>query len=260
MRLSSIFGFVLVASLATLSLANISFAQGKKNVEVSGTWRYEYELEGQTRKDVLQLNASKDGVVTGTYVGVSEKPIELKAGKIEGDQLTLDLELTFQGIDVKVKYTGKVKDDDIVGEVIAKTREGDMPFDWVAKRSVEASDVVGNWDLEIDAGDRVLEPKIELALDGKVLKGKYLDSTGNVNVDLEKTTVEKNNLKFTVNVKMDIGDIKAEFSGRPYGNKIKGVVEYTLNGEQGQVEFSGTRKVPKKDEAKPAASGTKPVK
>ncbi len=68
----------------------------------------------------------------------------------------------------------------------------------------------------------MLEPKIEVALDGKVLKGKYLDSTGNVNVDLEKTTVEKNNLKFTVNVKMDIGDIKAEFSGRPYGNKIKG--------------------------------------
>ena len=78
MRLSSIFSFVLAAAIATLSLANISLAQGKKNVEVSGTWRYEYELEGQTRKDVLQLNASKDGVVTGTYIGVSEKPIELK--------------------------------------------------------------------------------------------------------------------------------------------------------------------------------------
>ncbi len=70
MRLSSIFSFILVASLATISLA-----QGKKNVEVSGTWRYEYELEGQTRKDTLYLNASKDGVVTGTYVGVSDNPL-----------------------------------------------------------------------------------------------------------------------------------------------------------------------------------------
>lgn len=227
-----------------LSLTTIGLTQEKKkNVEVSGTWRYEYELEGQTRKDSLMLNSNKDGAVTGTYVGVSEKPVEIKIGKIVGDDLTLELELTYQSIPVKVKYNGKVKGDDIVGKVTAETPEGELPFDWVAKRSVEASDTVGEWEFEIDAGDRVVEPKIIVTLDGKNLKGKYEDSSANVKVDLENLRVEKNNLKFTVNVKMDVGSIKADFSGRPYGNKISGTVEYTLNGEGGQVEFKGTRKV-----------------
>lgn len=243
--------FSTVVALAFACVCSFGIAQEKKKiVDVSGTWRYEYELEGQTRKDSLLLNANKEGVVTGTYVGVSEKAVELKSGKVVGDEVTLDLELTYQGIQVKVKYKGKVKGDDIVGNVIAETPEGELPFEWVAKRSVEASDAVGEWQLEIDAGDRVVEPKIVVTMDGKILKGKYVDSSSNVSVDLENLRVEKNNLKFTVNVKMDVGSIKADFSGRPYGSKISGTVEYSLNGDSGQVEFKGNRKAPAKEEAK----------
>lgn len=218
----------------------------KKNVDVSGTWRYEFELEGETRKDTLKLDCDKNGNVTGTYQGVSEKPIELKSGKVVGDEVSLVLELNYQGIPVTVNYKGKVKADDIVGEVLATTSEGEMPFDWVAKRSVQAEDLVGVWELEIDAGERVLEPKLELTLDGKALKGKYLDSEGDVNVPVDNPTIEKNNLKFNIVVKMDVGEIKASFSGRAYGNKISGTIDYSLGGEQGQAEFTGVRKPVKK--------------
>ncbi len=246
MRLFSTIFTLVLACVCSFGLAQ----EKKKNADVSGTWRYEYELEGQTRKDSLLLNTNKEGVVTGTYVGVSDKPVELKAGKVVGDEVTLDVEITYQSIPVKVKFKGKVKGDDIVGNVTAETPEGELPFEWVAKRSVEASDTVGEWQLEIDAGERVVEPKIVVALDGKNLKGKYVDSASNVTVDLENVRVEKNNLKFTVNVKMDVGSIKADFSGRPYGSKISGTVEYNLNGESGQVEFKGDRKAAAKEEAK----------
>lgn len=234
-----------VLALVVAISSSSSAQQTKKPVDVSGTWRYEYELEGQTRKDSLQLNLNKDGTVTGIYNGVSEKPIDLTSGKVEDNEVWLELNVDYQGSPVKVKFNGKIKADDIVGSITAVTPDGEYPFDWVAKRSVEPADVVGQWELEIDAGERVIEPKLQLSLDGKELKGKYIDSTGNVDVQIEKARIEKNTLKFTINVKMDVGNIKADFSGRPYGNKISGTVDYTLNGEPGSLEFSGSRKAAK---------------
>lgn len=226
----------------------------KKNADVSGTWRYEYELEGQTQKDVLKLQMAKDGQVTGSYVGVSKSEIELTSGKVDGENVELELQLTYQGTPVKVKYNGKVKEDGIAGKVVAATSEGEMEFEWTANRSVEASDVVGLWELEIDAGDNILEPTLEISLDGKELKGEYKHAATNAQITLEKLRVEKNLVKFTVNTKFDGADLKADFSGRPYGNKISGTVEYTVNGDSGEVEFTGRMKVAKKSDAKPAAS------
>jgi autotransporter translocation and assembly factor TamB len=246
----------MLLSLLIVSCSLVTFADAqdkKKNADVSGTWRYEYELEGQTRKDTLKLNVTKDGQVTGSYTGVSKDAIELTSGKVEGDNLALELALTYQGTPVKVKYNGKIKDDDIVGKVVATTGEGDMEFDWTAKRSVEASDIVGLWELEIDAGDNVLEPKLEIKLDGKDLKGDYKDTNTNLQVNIDKLRIEKNVVKFTINAKLDGADLKADFSGRPYGNKISGTVAYDLAGQSGEVEFKGALKAPKKESDKPVA-------
>lgn len=243
--------FLLLPLLVCVPSANAQ--EKKKNVDISGTWRYEYELQGQSRKDSLQLVSTKDGSVTGVYQGVPEKPIDISTGKVDGDNVELDLAFDYQGVNVKVKFTGKVKGDDIVGRAVAKHPEGELAMDWVAKRGVEPADVVGEWELEINAGDQVLEPKIVFKLDGKDLKGRYVDSNSNVEADLEKVRVEKNNVKFTINVKMDVGNIKADFSGRPYGNKISGTIEYTLNGDPGQIEYTGVRKTPKKSDAKPSS-------
>lgn len=244
---------------AVLSILCVSFGglvasaqEKKKDVDVSGTWRYEYDLEGQSRKDALMLQVGKDGQVTGTYQGVADKPVEIKSGKVEGDKVTLEVSLNYQGVAVKVNYSGKVKGDEIVGDVVATHSDGELKFDWNAKRTVEASDVVGVWELEIDAGDRVLEPVLEIVLEGKELKATYVDTSSNNKIAAEKPVIEKNNLKFTVKSKLDSADLKADFSGRPYGNKISGTVEYDLGGQTGSVEFKGTRKATdaKKEAAK----------
>lgn len=248
-----LFALIVVGSVFQHSPAQ----EKKKAVDVSGTWRYEYELEGQTRKDTLKLTLGKDGQVTGSYVGVSEKPIDITSGKVDGDEVSLELGLTYQSIPVKVKYKGKIKGDDIVGKVVATTGEGDMEFDWAANRTVEAADVVGTWELEIDAGDSVLEPKLEISLNGKELKGTYKDSNANIQVDIEKPRIEKNKLMFTINAKLDGSNIKASFAGRPYGSKISGTVEYDLSGNTGEVEFKGSLKPAKKDDSKPITAPAK---
>ncbi len=247
----------LLALLVSGVVAFTTVAQEKaKKVDPSGTWRFEYELEGQTMEDSLTLQLGKDGAVTGSYKGRSDESIDV-TGKIDGDQLLIDLELEVQGAPVKVKFDGKVKGDDIDGMVIATHSEGELEFDWIAKRSVSAEDVVGKWELEIDAVDTVLEPTVELALEGKELKGTYKDPDSGIEVELTDIKIEKNELKFSLTADFQGAPLKANFSGRPYGNKVAGFIEYDLNGESGEVDFEGIRKVEKPAEPAKAAEPAK---
>jgi hypothetical protein len=207
-------------------------------------------------EDSLALQLGKDGAVTGSYKGRSDESIDV-TGKIDGDQLLIDLELEVQGAPVKVKFDGKVKGDDIDGMVIATHPEGELEFDWIAKRSVSVEDVVGKWELEIDAVDTVLEPTVELTLEGKELKGTYKDPDSGIEVELTDIKIEKNELKFSLTADFQGAPLKANFSGRPYGNKVAGFIEYDLNGESGEVDFEGVRKVEKPAEPAKAAEPAK---
>lgn len=220
-------------------------------VDPSGTWRFEYDLEGLTVKDSLHLQLGRDGVITGTYKGRADEPVELSSGKIDGDKVVIEMKIDFQGIPVEVKFDGKIKDDEIDGLIIASTAEGEIDFDWIAKRSVEAEDVLGVWELEIDAVETVLEPTVELKLVEKELKGQYKDADTGTDVEMTDIRIEKNVLKFSIAADFQGASLKADFAGRPYGNKISGTIEYDLNGEVGEVEFEGIRKAPKTTKAEP---------
>jgi hypothetical protein len=237
----------MLCSLALIGAAcNYVNAQpSSQRVDPSGSWRFEYDLEGQTVKDSLYLQLGKDGAITGTYRGRSDKAVEISSGKIDGDKIVVEMKIEYQGFPVDVKFDGKIKGDDIDGLVIASTPEGEMDFDWIAKRSVEVEDVLGIWELEIDAVETVLEPTAEFKLVDKELKGHYKDTDTGTDVEITNIRIEKNIVKFSITANFQGADLKANFEGRPYGNKISGTIEYDLNGETGEVEFEGVRKAPK---------------
>lgn len=238
----------LIATLAIVGLVSTPiFAQNStKRADPSGTWRFEYDLEGLTVKDSLELQLGKEGALTGMYKGRAEKAVEIKGGKVDGDQVTVEMSIEFQGIPIDVKFDGKIKDDEITGLIIATASEGEMEFDWVAKRSVEAEDVVGTWNYEIDAVETVLEPVLEIKLDGKELKGTYRDPDSGLETEMKNLRIESNQLKFTIEAEFQGNSLKADFSGRPYGNKISGTIDYDLSGQTGEIEFEGVRKVEEK--------------
>ncbi len=251
LRMSKMQALPIVAVLGIM--ANFCSAQeATKRVDPSGTWRFEYDLEGLTVKDSLELQLGKDGVLTGFYRGRTEEPVEITSGKIDGDKVTVEMSIDYQGLPVKVKFDGKIKDDDIDGAVVASTPEGEIDFDWIAKRSVEPEDVVGMWDLEIDAVETVLEPTLEIKLEGKELKGNYKDPDTGLEVEVQNLKIEKNMLKFSIEGDFQGSSLKADFKGRPYGSKISGTIDYDLSGQTGEVEFEGVRKQPKKEEPKEA--------
>lgn len=244
--------FGVVANVAVAQeTAPATQAKPAKRVDPSGTWRFEVDVDGQVTDHALELQLGKDGEVSGIYKSPLGEAVDIKSGKVDGDQLVVDLEIEYQGTPLAVKLDGKAKDDDIDGDIVVTTPEGDFSFAWVAKRSVKAEDVVGSWELEIDAVETILEPIVEIKLDGKELKGTYKDPDSGTDVVTENLRVENNVLKFTIKSDFQGAPLVANFEGRPYGSKIRGSIEYDIaDGQQvGNVDFEGVRKSPKKDAA-----------
>jgi predicted RNA-binding protein len=101
-----------------------------------------------------------------------------------------------------------------------------------------ADDVVGKWKLRIDANGNIMEPVLTVTKEGDKLKANYV--LGNdVKIEAKDVKVEKNELTFTIETDFQGSKIKADFMGRPYGDKIKGSIDYVLGNDVGEVDFTG---------------------
>jgi predicted RNA-binding protein len=236
--------FLIVLSWLTLSA--FSFAQdgNKPAVDPSGTWRWEYDLEGTQYKDLVRLKVgepikdSKDKTLKGKYESSSGRKINIENGKISGDKVTFEFKINFQGMDIKLEFQGTVKNDNLSGVVKASTNDGSRDLDWTATRSVQSDDVVGKWKLRIDANGNVMEPVLTVTKDGEKLKASYALGA-DTQIEAKDVKIEKNELTFTIETDFQGSKIKADFMGRPYGDTIKGSIDYVLGNEAGEVDFTG---------------------
>jgi hypothetical protein len=101
----------LVAAATLLPLAAI----GADKPDVTGTWTMTVETAMGSGSPTFTL--TQEGAnVTGTYEGYfGEAPV---TGTIEGDEVTLSIEVTAQGQDLKVGYVGTVDGDTMAGKVV----------------------------------------------------------------------------------------------------------------------------------------------
>ncbi|MFN7629634.1 MAG: hypothetical protein ACK5PZ_22635 [Pirellula sp.] len=240
---------VVVGVLYGLVAGGLGVAQDNNvKVDPSGTWRWEYDLDGTTFKDTLRLNVeaaekgAKESPLKGTYESSSGRKLEIENGKVDGSKITFQFKIMYQGMDVKLEFEGSVKGDSLTGNVHASTSEGSRDLPWTATRSVQPEDVVGTWKMRIDAGANVLEPEIVISKEGEKLKGKYKSGT-EIELDGIEVKVEKNELKFLIDTSYQGTKIKADYRGRPYGNKVRGTIDYDLGGNAGTIDFSGARSV-----------------
>jgi len=99
-------------------------AQAKVNVDVTGTWKAEFDTQRGLQKYTFTLKQDGDAVSGMASVDTNgeKREVTFKEGKIDGDKLTLVEPLSLQGQDARIVFTGK-----IAGNQIKFTRQvGDL--------------------------------------------------------------------------------------------------------------------------------------
>ena len=226
--------------------ASVSSAEDKAKADPSGTWRWDYEMNGESFNDSMKLVLKKDGKVEGKYYG-RDRTAKIEDGKFVDGKLEASISLDFDGTDVKLTFSGPVKGDEIAGNVKADFNGENYDFPWEPKRSVKLEDVVGTWEIAVTAGDTVREPSVIIAKkEGKEEYEATLISQDGDEVKLKDLKVGDNHLVFTLLTDFNGGTLKADFKGRPYGDNVAGSVEFDLEGQTGEGSFKGKRKAEKK--------------
>ena len=201
-------------------------------------------MAGKTREDSVSLNLDS-GRVTGTFRGQPEKPIDVQEAKLKDNQLSFTVEYKLKDQSVSLTFAGKIKQDDLEGTVTVTTEAGTEEYPWTPIRSVQLDDVIGQWDISINADGNKLEPRIVITKTGEALQGKYTVSEGTV-VDATGLKIRDNKLEFRIEATIDGRKIRVDYSGRPYGHVLKGRIQYDLDGNEGEIDFSAKRQLAKK--------------
>ncbi len=83
--------------------------------DIAGQWRAEFDTQIGLQKYAFNLQASNSvltGKATSEVQGV-KRETELKEGKIEGDTISFVEYLDFDGVELRIKYTGRVSTNEI---------------------------------------------------------------------------------------------------------------------------------------------------
>ena len=84
-----------------------------------------------------------------------------------------------------------------------------------------------------------------IALKEGKMTGTYLSEDGKLN-ELKKFEIKDNQLQFELDTVFVGSDLHVAYRGRPYGSKLKGMLKYTLNGDIGDLDYSGVLQPEKK--------------
>jgi hypothetical protein len=238
---------ILIAVLTVGQITTLVSAQkapmpaGQTTVDPSGTWRREYDWYETRIEEVLRITLKEDGTVIGTLAR-NDDVLEVKNGKLKDNELSFCVSNVYQGTTWTTHYTGVVRGDEIDGTVVLNVNDQSWDFSWQPRRSVQVDDVVGAWEIHIETPDgTVFEPTMKISKDGNEYKSVYTTMRGQV-LDVKDLRIEDNMLKFTVSADFDDYTLKVDYKGRPYGNKINGLLDYDFGGDTGQVEFTARRK------------------
>ena len=105
------------------------FAWTAAAADVTGKWKAEFDVAGQTRVNTFDFKV-EGGKLTGTVTGSQGGPAQISDGKVSGDEISFWAMRNLGGDDVKVVYKGKISGDTIQ----FKVQFGDRDFEMTAKR------------------------------------------------------------------------------------------------------------------------------
>ena len=114
-----------------LLLLTAAFALVALAADVTGTWKgtADTQMGKVERTFVLKADGNKlTGETTSSMTGKST----ISDGKIDGDKIEFRIAFTIQGVDVKLHYTGVVKDNQI--KLHAESEDGSITVDYTVNK------------------------------------------------------------------------------------------------------------------------------
>jgi hypothetical protein len=234
-------------SLATIALCVVTtplFAQATATEtatsDPAGTWFWTQDY-GQGEADHWLMINTDGEKLTGSYLSDGlDEPVAIEDGKFADGKFTFKLTVDAEGQEIEVTTTGSVTGDEMSAvsefEVDGTTQEADLD----AIRKTRPEDVVGTWNLEIEAEGQVFEPVAKVTQDGDQLKVEYLtDEFGDHEaIDVE---LKDNKLAYTIAVESPEGAMKLVFNTMPAGDKVTGTVDYEVGDITGSADVTGSR-------------------
>lgn len=100
--------------------------------DVTGTWKGSFDYNGTNVPLTFDMKTD-GGALTGSVSGLPTPKVDIKDGKVDGDDLTFWVGIEFQGNPIKLVVKGKVDGDEIKFHI--GTEGGEWGTDLTAKKS-----------------------------------------------------------------------------------------------------------------------------
>jgi hypothetical protein len=101
-----------VVLIAFAGLARTAAERQSKAVDITGQWTASFDTQIGQQNYTYDFVA-KDGKLTGkAKSNLSDAPIDIQEGTVEGDTVKFVENFNFQGNDVRIAYTGKITSED----------------------------------------------------------------------------------------------------------------------------------------------------
>jgi hypothetical protein len=224
-------------------------------VDPSGSWKWDFTTPDDNKLE-FALKLKWDGKkLDGNYTSF-DNTVKIEDAKLEKDAVSFVVRPEFNGFQMEVKFNGKVAKDEIKGKINLNFGDEPQEIDWVAKRFVDADDVVGVWDLKTEAPDgNEFESTLTITKDDKGLHAKTESDFGEFAA--KNVQIKDNQLLFELASDNADFDFKIAYNSKPRGNSMEGVSKFDFGGNTGEMKFTGKRQPPKEEKkaepARPAA-------
>lgn len=234
-RIAFLFGFACLVG-ATTVVAESPRVGGK---DVSGTWRWDFEYQGDTIKNLLTLKQDDKGRLQGT-LEADDTELKILDGVVKDGVITFGIEFDLEGMDVRGEYEGKVTAGKLDGNTNFSTGQGEQAFAWKAVRSLEPNSIVGTWIVETETPEGTVSSEMKLV----EKNGKLTAINKSPSVEpYESDSVKIKDGKLIVMSTTDYQGAELALTMRAsfVGNKMTGIIEYDIDGNTGEMTCEGIR-------------------
>jgi len=217
--------------LSLLSLAT-ALAQDQPSHPLEGIWRWTFTMpDGSQISPRLRVN-EEDGKLTGStrFRPGTDTPITNLT--FNGSEVAFQVMREHEGRIVATRYSGVLNSNTIKGKVISNWGGDDETYDWEARRAAGPN---GAWKWAAGFAEHTLTLKQE---DDK-LRGKLASARGET--EIKHGRIKNNDFTFQTERERDGETLTNRFSGKIFGNRIRGKIESNSSGQPRTVGWEAVR-------------------